>query len=264
MSVVPPELVGLWRRELITAPGMRDDTTQVVWLQTSSWYADLRVPAERPLTSSRDLAELDREDLGRLARVQGFAGELAASADRCLWRRDYDFQPPGPLPDEGSYDLQGAVMIERGVHAEYEEIWRKAPQSEGAAAAFGLASDSAAPGRRGLLVAAGDHFMCVLDRLGPPPTGRCLSDSVADPQFDRRVLDMPICYGRISTGWRVELSSLPWLEGEPLWGEGQARYEPDERRLIWRHSEGERVFRRLEASPSEAGDLANWLKAPQL
>ena len=47
-SSVPPELTGLWRRELITTPHLSDSTTQVVWLQTSSWYVDLRVPEDTP------------------------------------------------------------------------------------------------------------------------------------------------------------------------------------------------------------------------
>lgn len=263
MSFVPPELTGLWRRELITGPGLRDDTTQVVWLQTRSWYADLRVPADRPLTRSQDLGQYGPEDLARLLQVQGFAGELAVTEDRCLWRRDLDFQPPGPLPDEGTYDIQGEVMIERGVHAEYEEVWRKAPDSKGAMFAFELVSDSAAPGRKGLLVVAGDHFMCVLDRLGPKLQGASLASLAADPDFDRSVLDMPICYGRISSGWRVALSSLPWLEGSPLWGGGTARFEPRDGRLRWRHARGERLFHLLDPPGAEAGAMPAWLQAPQ-
>lgn len=260
MSFVPLELTGVWRRELITAPGFRDEATQVYWLQTRSWYADLRVPADRPVARARSLDAYGKEDLARLALVQGFAGELTASADVCLWRRDLDFQPPGPIPDEGTYEIVGDVMIERGVHAEYEEIWRKVPGSDGPAAAFELTGDSAAPGRRGLLVVAGDHFMCVLDRVSGPPQGASLSAVAAEPGFDRTVFDMPICYGRVSGGWNVELASLPWLEGAPLWGNGVARFDEGGARLNWSFPEGERVFRLLDASAAEPEGLAALLQ----
>lgn len=260
MTFVPSELTGVWRRELITAPGFRDETTQVYWLQTRSWYADLRVPADRPLADVSSLGGYGVEDLARLARIQGFGGELTASADVCLWRRDLDFQPPGPIPDEGAYEIDGDVMIERGVHAEYEEVWRKAPGSDGPTAAFELVDDGAAPGRRGLLVVAGDHFICVLDRIGQPPQGASLSALAAEPGFDRAVLDMPICYGRVSGGWSVELASLPWLEGAPLWGHGVARLDQGGARLNWSLPQGERVFQLLDASVAEPQALAALLQ----
>ncbi|MBV9512212.1 MAG: hypothetical protein JO303_18230, partial [Caulobacteraceae bacterium] len=90
-GAVPAEVMGLWRREVITAPGFRDETTQVVWLQTPRWYADLRVKADRPGPRAPDgFAAYPDEALIALAGVQGFAGVLTASDGLCLWRRDLD------------------------------------------------------------------------------------------------------------------------------------------------------------------------------
>ena len=69
---VPPALTGVWRREVLTAPGRRDDTTRVFWLQTRSWYADIRVKADRPLRAAAGFADYDDAELVKLAASQGF------------------------------------------------------------------------------------------------------------------------------------------------------------------------------------------------
>jgi hypothetical protein len=211
---LPRELTGLWRREIITRPGFADAETQVVWLQTESWYADLRIPPNRPIVGSAD--DCHDEALVALAQAEGFAGELRAEGGVCFWRRDADLQPPTALPDEGRYRIDGDVMVEDGVHADYQEIWRRAADGIGSLAAYRLEGP-----RFGLLVLAGDHAMRVIDRRSAPaPAGGSLAAAVEDAlaRGDRALaqdrLGLEICHaGRDGV---VRLSNLPWMEGARL------------------------------------------------
>lgn len=245
-SPVPPEYIGLWRREVITAPGLRDETTRVLWLQTSSWYVDLRIPADRPNAHGVGFGAYTEAELLALARIQGFAGELAAADGVCRWRRDFDRQPPGPVPDEARCAVDGDVMVEDGLHADYQEIWRRVSGPAGPLAAFALA----APGGGGLLVVAGDHLMEFRARAGSPLAGGSLAELVearltdGDRAGAEDLLDAEIRYAvREGEGWRVRLSSHPWREGRLMWLAGGARFDAavgllqvrdDERITNWR------------------------------
>jgi hypothetical protein len=233
MALVPPELTGAWRREVITTPaGYRDETTQVLWVQARSWYADLRVRADRPTRqNAAGFADYTDAELVRLAAVQGFAGELSAGDGVCLWRRDLDYQPPSDSPDEARFAVDGEVMIEDGIHSDYQEIWRREPQSGAPLAVWRLAEDPACPGRAGLLVLAGDHFLQIQGRALPLPAGQSLAEIVTaaldagERGAAEAALSMRIAYGRREAGdWRVRLSSFPWLEGTSLWGGETVRY----------------------------------------
>ncbi|MDP1874191.1 hypothetical protein [Phenylobacterium sp.] len=216
---VPPQVTGVWRREQITTPGgYRDDTTRVFWVQADSWYGDIRLRIDIPRKpAATRFADFSDAELIELAKAQGFAGQLAVTPEMCAWRRDLDYQPPGPIPDEGTWRIEGDILIEGGIHAEYEEIWRQEPQSQGLRAAFGLG------GGQGLLVIAGDHFLMIRTRQAPLPPGDSLpalvEAAIAEGARGKAeaLLDMPICYGAIDQGWRVIHSTLPWLEGRPLW-----------------------------------------------
>lgn len=215
---VPADLTGLWRRELITTPdGGRDETTTVVWLQTSSWYADLRVPADRPARPGATcFADYSDAELLDLAAVQGFAGELSVGDGVCSWRRDLDYQPPSGVPDEGAFRLDGDLMIEDGIHTPYQEIWRRDPQSRGDLQAW----------RRedGLRVRAGGYFMDITEREFPLPPGATLAEIVraALAAGDRATaidaLSMRISFGVIGpdSAWRITASTWPWLEGRTV------------------------------------------------
>ena len=251
-SPVPPEYTGLWRREVITAPGFRDETTRVLWLQTATWYVDLRVPAGRPAARGIGLADYSVEELSALATIQGFAGELAAADGICLWRRDFDRQPPGPIPDEARCAVDGDVMVEDGLHADYQEIWRRVPASAGPLAAFAL-EEAAGPG--GLLVMAGDHLMEFRARPGAPLTGASLAELVeaqlaaGDRAEAEALLDTEICYAaREGEGWRVQLSSHPWREGRLMWPAGGARFDEATGRLQASDGDGTKIWRLLDAN----------------
>ena len=218
---VPAEVTGVWRREQITAPGgYLDDTTRVFWVQADSWYGDIRLKIDIPRKpEATGFADFSDAELIELAKAQGFAGQLTVTPEMCAWRRDLDYQPPGPVPDEGTWKIDGDILIEGGIHAEYEEIWRLEPESRGLRAAFGRAEG------RGLLILAGDHFLMIEGRTTPLPPGESLPALVeaaliaGDRAAACALLDLPICYGRIGGGWRIIHSTLPWREARPLWSQ---------------------------------------------
>ena len=94
---------GLWRRlALERGDGTGDIETFVVWLQTGSLYADLRIPAGRPdFAGVTHLDEVSAEAATWLARQEGFAGPLHLDDDDAHWIRDIDFAPLAGPPDEG-------------------------------------------------------------------------------------------------------------------------------------------------------------------
>jgi hypothetical protein len=212
--------------------------------------------ADGQLVRGAAFSDCTEGELVTLAKIEGFAGQLAVADGVCLWRRDYDRQPPGPAPDEASCLVDGEVMVEDGLHADYQEIWRRVPGSAGPLAAFAL-DEPGGPG--GLLVVAGDHLMEFRARAGPPLVGASLAELVearlaaGDRLGAENLLDAQIRYaGREGDGWRVRLSSHPWREGRLMWPAGGARFDPAIGRLqAW---DGERTtnWRLLDADVSGA------------
>jgi hypothetical protein len=214
----------VWQRTLLEAPGRCDTTSRVYWLQTKSWHADIRVPADRPaVPSNASLQQLPREILLALARQQGFAGITQVDGDICRWLRKVDYQPPTGANDIGRMQFDSADrVIERGVEANYLEIWERLPESLGATSVSGFPigiADGAAPSS--LLLTAGECFVLVHPRSGDLPRAESLLD-LARHMTDARLaaaLDFEISFGwRDATGdvGRIELSTLPWREGESV------------------------------------------------
>lgn len=208
---VPPEYIGLWRREGIEINGEWDTDTRVYWLQTGSLYADIRIPPDRPgFDGVSTLADCTPEQLRWLAGQEGFAGCLHVDGDTCRWERALDYQPPG-LPDIGRMRFDaGDALTEEGVLAEYREQWRRVDPGPGRLAVM-LSGD-----RPGLLVAVGDWFLAAVGRK-TPLKGVSLRDAGANSLNEH--LDFELSLGRIRGGgipWEIVLSTLPYREGEPL------------------------------------------------
>jgi hypothetical protein len=258
---VPDALTGLWRRELITAPGLHDATTRVFWLQTRSWYVDIRAPQDRPQANGRTgFAEFSSAELLELARVEGFAGELTVADGVCAWRRDLDHQPPAATPDEGRFTLHGQVMIEDGVHLDYQETWRRQSGPRGPLLAFRLEDDPL--GRDGLMVVAGQNLLEFVARPDAPlSAGASLAELVANElnagrrEAAEALLSTRIRYATASAegGWTVELSSLPWLEGTSMWPAGAARFDVQAQLLEVAAAHSPARWRQIDASPGADG-----------
>jgi hypothetical protein len=114
--------VGVWQRTHLYEPHdtLLDTTTTVLWIQSQSFFVDLRIPAEltapqSPITTHQRL------------RIKGFAGigEYDAATHRYTWHRAIDYQPPGARPDIGLMCLDGPdVLWEDGVDGDdYKERW---------------------------------------------------------------------------------------------------------------------------------------------
>lgn len=222
-DAVPDWLRGLWRRRSIRyADGRYDDTTVVYWLQGDAAFADIRIPADRPVVRGReDLAALADRELLALARQGGFAGWTELSGPRCHWHRQIDFQPPSGLPDQGILHRGDGILIEEGVHERYLETWEAVacgPPGADATLAYRVA---AAVGGR--LVVLGNVFLFARDRRPPLALAPNLA-ALAPDGYERRaallsLLDCEISFGRCRGGtlpWQILLSTLPFREGRSL------------------------------------------------
>ncbi len=211
---VPPEYLGVWKRTLLRTPQREDTTTQVYWMQTQSWHADIRVPANRPTFDGKTaLDQLNKAELMELAKQQGFCGTTVVDEDICRWLRQYDFQPPSGANDIGRMEFEGPDrVLEYGVDAEYFEIWDRLPGSRGKTSAVQVSGDPLS-----LLLSAGEYVMSVRPRAAKLPTASHLTAFLEgkNGQIVRETLDFEISFGRwiAADAWRIELSTLPWMTG---------------------------------------------------
>lgn len=214
---VPPEYVGVWKRTLLRTPKVEDTTTQVYWMQTHSWHADIRVPANRaPCKGKLALDQLTRDELFSLARQQGFSGTTVVEGDVCRWLRRYDFQPPSGANDIGRMVFETPDrVLEYGVEAEYFETWERVPGSQGASFATQLGDEPLA-----LYLGTGDYRMAVRPRKMQLPTSASMSSLAGDRSTEalRELMDFEISFGKATSdnSWRISLSTIPWREGEDI------------------------------------------------
>lgn len=206
------DTLGLWERSLIAWPDGREDrTTFVAWLQGPSLFADLRQPADAPsFERVACLDDLAPEQLGWLARQEGFAGHFARSGEAFEWRRAIDFQCTSDAADAGYLAFTDGVLIERGRDIPYIEHWHHKSQMLDPQFAVRMVDES---GVGGFLVRVGDLFMYVRDRAVQLPHGGSLSELVSGATVDeaRALLDCEISLGRLTGGsWTIERSSLPF------------------------------------------------------
>lgn len=205
---VPPAYRGVWRRSLLAAPGVRDTTSLVFWMQTSRWHADLRIPAGRPdFSGVHSLADCSEAQLAWLATQQGFAG--VTTVDRRTtetnWLRQVDFQPPAEFPDAGHASFDNDMLVETGIHVDYVEHWHLVPGTDDSFAVFHRLDD----GVPTYLLIAGAMVMYVRARpLGFDAQGWAQGAAL------RQQLDFEIsCGERNAAGWQIRHSTLPWREG---------------------------------------------------
>lgn len=224
---VPDAYLGVWKRTLLETASGRDERSQVWWLQTPRWHADLRIPAERPdFFGVSSLAECDDTQLAWLATQQGFCGVTQVDGDDCTWHRQLDFQPANGSRDIGRMAFDGERVIETGIDADYLEIWERLPQSRGGTAALELVVEGGErPARPAWLFVAGDCFIHVRGRAHPLPhivnqeSVSGLASLIARTRPSRAQLldwlNVEISFGHRNgpAPWRIERSTLPFREG---------------------------------------------------
>ena len=216
---MPERYLGVWQR-LILQTDLQpcDITTQAFWLQTTSWHADLRIPVNRPdFSGITGLQQCSRAQLDWLAAQQGFAGITHVQESTCQWQRHADFQPPTGLRDIGHMVfLRPDLAVETGVESRYLEVWQKLPDSTGAEAV--LQRLVAGVEQPEWYLVSGQYFMHVRGRAEELDAAASLlsfaqREKVGDGRM-RELVDFEISFGRRAAhAWRIQLSTLPFLEG---------------------------------------------------
>jgi hypothetical protein len=228
---VPTKLMGCWHRRYIRFPDGQDDTTtRVIWVQTLSGVGDVRVAANRPNLRSRgSLANCSREELIALADQDCFAGLTLYDKDTepypsASWPPEaylFRYQPVITFPEPGwmQWSEEGTCMIERAPSGAYVEDWRLQPRSREFAVHLSMPR---APTKTCLYV-AGVHAIFAKDRPDALPTDKNLQqlfdESGQDIEKLRRWLDCEFSYAtrrNASEDYVIQLSTLPWREGQPL------------------------------------------------
>jgi len=223
---VPERYVGLWQRLILQNDGVPADvTSNVFWLQTRSWHADIRVPAQRPdFSQHSSLQTCDRGLLTWLAGQQGFAGLTEVEGEVCSWERKVDFQPPSGRRDIGRMVfIDPDTMVETGIEARYLEIWERVPGGDGFSAALQRIGESDRPAEPAeWLLFAGEYAMHVRGRARAIlPQAESLAALAHGEEADdarlRALVDFDISFARQTPGgWRIQLSTLPFREGSVL------------------------------------------------
>ena len=227
---VPDLMFGCWRRAWIEfSDGRRDDTSTVVWLQTPSAMADVRVAADRlDVVDRAGLHECTLDELRSIASsdsssgytecgpiVFGADGVRSTTASWHTRGHGVNFQPVSAFPEPGlmTWSDDGTVMIERAPSGAYVEEWRLVPGSRDPLTVRQVGND--------LVYRAGDVAVFVRDRPVPIPRparlAELLDEYVDDRVMIERLLDCEFSVAeRIGEDWVIATSTLPWREGEVL------------------------------------------------
>jgi hypothetical protein len=74
-TAVPTWLWGVWSRDWIQVGKVRTNTVNVHYLQTPTYFSDVRIPKDRPrFSSAASFTDLSDADLRLLAKQSGFIG----------------------------------------------------------------------------------------------------------------------------------------------------------------------------------------------
>jgi hypothetical protein len=105
---VPEWARGVWQRTSIRAGGDEDTASTVIWIQTPTLYADIRLPGDK----------------SPLASEEGFAGYVDIEGQVCRWQRPVDLNPGPEGADQGAMFRDGELLVEVGLLANYYEDYR--------------------------------------------------------------------------------------------------------------------------------------------
>lgn len=227
MFAVPAPYLGVWKRSLLTTgSGHRDTTTLVLWLQTQTLFADLRIPVPVPAEGCSSLQDCSGQQLLQLAQQQGFAGVTDVSADICTWHRELDFQPKSGPPDVGKMEfVTNDFVTEDDPTGEnrYHEVWQRLEGSSGVSWGYRLQAVDE-PQRKGFLLGAGSFFFFAADRqVNLPSEGDLESHLTSTASVDQQqaLLAMELSFGTIDkhggrAAWTIAHSTVPGRVGQVL------------------------------------------------
>ena len=230
-QTVPAHMLGCWRRRYIRfEDGTEDTSTRVIWLQTPSGLADMRISAERPDFSDRlQLSDCSDDELIALAEQDCACGiTVSWMTPRRLIRQQHGrvvdsgfmFQPVINFPEDGWFEWkeEGVCMLEYAPSGAYEEDWRLQDNSRDFAIHL-LCRDSDTTTN---LYVAGAHAVLAVDRsivIGlERPLQEIVAENIADRDSVYTYLNTEFSYARCagSDEYDIVLSNLPWREGKIL------------------------------------------------
>ncbi len=214
--ITSDQIQGHWVRDWIKAPGFEDHTTRVHWMQAGLIYADVRIPSGRPdLNGAKCIADLPALKLSQLAEAEGFAGHTTLKDVTCTWHRAVNWhgEPSGQDIGEICFDEAGR-LVEKGVLAEYTELWVQSAKSSTRAIRFSQ------NGLLGVLVLAGE-----IGVLGIGPTAKPATDPVLQALKGGTIPDQietlfdgihAVCRLNESGQLTATLATNPFAEGQPI------------------------------------------------
>ncbi len=221
-QAVPAWLFGVWTRNWIEEAGQKSSTLDVHYLQTPSFFGDVRIPIDRPkFPHATSFADLSDQELHSLARQLGFAGATTVVGTKATWHHRVDFQPYDGQEDAGRLEMVApGQMLEHGLDGGYTESWRSTTDGNGR---FLVIQTESGERTLRLLLVAGDYFLYVRNRARDLAPASSLEALVKDSSTTRarliEYLDCEFSFGRIRGGpiaWEIQRSTLPWREDRRL------------------------------------------------
>jgi hypothetical protein len=247
-NVDPPIwLQGVWSRDWIEKRGVKSNTLDVHYIQTPTFFADMRIPRDRSgVVAAKSFADLTDEQLRSLARQNGFTGRTTMAGIVATWQHDIDFQPSDGTPDKGRLErVPPDQMHEHGLDGSYIEAWRSSTDGKGR---FLVVRVEHSGRLSRTLVVVGNQFVYVRNRAKDLPSAASFDALIeaTHPGREQMVeyLDCEFSVGRVSGGrvpWEIELSTLPWREGRhlefvqhvPLRADGSGLMPPEAGEDVW-------------------------------
>jgi len=219
---LPRWLWGEWTRDWIQRGKSRSSTVEVRYLQTPTYFADLRIPKARSmLAGAKSFADLTDPQLRLLASQNGLAGLTTLVGTVATWSDEIAFQPFDGTPDTSRLERRSPIaMHEVGLDGSFTESWRRVSAGSGN---FLVVRVEHSGRLTRYLVVVGNHFVYVRNRSRDLPTASSLEALIEGTKATREqiveYLDCEFSVGRIRGGsvpWEIRQSTLPWREGHRL------------------------------------------------
>jgi hypothetical protein len=219
---LPTWLWGEWTRDWIQKGKEKSNTLDVHYLQTPTFFADIRIPKDRAgISTAKSFADLTDQQLRLLARQNGFTGLTTMARAVATSQHDIEFQPSDGTPDMGRLQrIPPDRMHEHGLDGSYIESWRSLTDGKGRFLVIRVEHS----GRLlQTLVVVGNQFVYVRNRAKDLPTAPSFDALFKATNTTREqiveYLDCEFSVGRVRGGsvpWEIEQSTLPWREGRRL------------------------------------------------
>ncbi len=202
---------GIWSRLYLSTALEHDTTTRVLWLQAGDTHVDLRLSSKCQAMPAVPLQNQGDDALMEIAQQTAFAGSTHIKNNICTWTRKINYQGPQGQPDVGKLEWQDDILIEKGVHEDYEEGWQC--DVTGSVEALCLTNDS---GQLVFFCTVADHFAIARAHPGNMQSPDTLVEQVAqalsvhDESSLERLFDQEFSFGKLEHGHAViQASSVP-------------------------------------------------------